>query len=321
MNDIDFEALDQAVNKQMNQAEVEIIEAEKNKPKLLIKDPELSKAAPLAKKRGLAIDFMSKKQSQKSKELIKPVQTTKKISPKIRKNNAVSKTIDDIFRTKDDQRQAIDFNKKQRNKKQSQSVNLELKTDQSTQNHLSQPVEISKEFSAAGGKVFGHYQSQSVSKKTPAGANITYTKDSLNYVADFADKPQVKNSSTNQYLVKKVPTEVIKKQQEVEIENNKTKKTVEVDKKPASPFLESAKVEKRPLGIPEKNYHTNNHQELKIENKIENEPTTALYRADHKIAEGEASESDKKAVVWPWFLLLIMILSVIGVAVWILFFN
>ncbi len=342
MNDIDFDALDQAISSAMS-----------NKP--VVKNPQPVKNK-ISRNSGKSMDFLPKNEAKIAR---KQVSIKQKVSPKqakIRKNSAVSKTIEDIFRPT---KPAKTARPKQvvRNKVQPAKKPAPAKTSSTTENvtdslipvdkmpesvnlnhlrhkrRLHQPAVINQHFVSADGQVVGHYQSQTISKHTKDG-DYTYRKDKLDYVA----KPATDNSVTvNQKLNSKssnvktvAPVEVLKPVQvkknvkPVRLNHNKSANEV-VEEKNSSPFLETVKVEKRPLGVPEQKFKPTNtithdyrtapkQEKVKDVDLDSNQPV--LYRNDHKLAV-EQEETKKPSKIW---LFLVILLFAIGVGLFVYWF-
>ncbi len=322
MGDIDFDALDKAVNQQMNNV--------KKETRSTISDLNKKEQTKSAKRRGIAMDIISKsdipKRNNTKKVAIKTSPAKNKV---VSRNNNSSKTINDVFRTSKDKNEAVTLNKihqqncKTLNNSKKSVVNpVQANHKLRERRRLHQPVNISKDFSVDNGKLIGHYESQTVSKHTRKGDDVIYKKDSLDYVASL---PNNKNTSELKYqenkIITKIPTKTIKPEKVA-----KVKKDLNSENKPTTPFLKTANVEKRPLGVPEENYYpTTKHQALKIEDKIEDKETTALYRADAKIADLDndinKKKSNKKLNFLAWFFAIISISGFAILIFWILNYS
>ncbi len=327
MNDIDFDALDKAVSQQMA-VKTNPVKKVVVKPPKIIKKPVSNQVRinnqPKLKSSGKAMDFLSGKQAAIAKQNTISVKKVAKKAPKaplkVRKNNAVSKTIEDIFRpqsTKSINRQTVT------------KTSLSKTVSKDPINQL-KPVEINQKFASDNGQVIGHYQSKTISKQTDQG-DITYRKDKLDYVANFSDDLTPQKSKLE--VIDHDPVETIKptsqsnQSQSIDVSDQpiKSEQSIESKKAAKSPFLDNAKIEKRPLGVPENAYKPrrqpeHNHEELLITKTKKNpKSSTALYRQDSNLAEVKPKK--KSASVWLWLTLITILLGVIVFVSWLLLYN
>ncbi len=323
--DIDFDALDQAINSAMTDK---------------IKRPESKKSvsvkrAQAASSRGKSMDFLSNSDARAVRNQ-KLVKVKKPVRQKVSKQRAVSKTIEDIFRpanTKKSVKKVVKPVKKVTPKvapkpvAKTEAKNKPLLTPaQPELNHLRQRRRLHHLMTDTENQAVGHYQSETISKHTKDG-DLYYKKSSLDYVT----KPEIKQDKVS--LAETAPVEIIKPVQVKKgvkpqrIKHNKPSTAAEIKEKPTSPFLETVQVEKRPLGVPADRFKPSQSVKKVVKNDhkeqlevAEEEPTqTALYRNDHKLADQEESEKS-----FNWLLFLMGLFFIVGVCLiiwWVFQYN
>ena len=174
--------------------------------------------------------------------------------------------------------------------------------------------------------VTGHYQSETLSTKQPDGSETVYQYDSLNYVAKVAPEAvapsQIANhrqlSDTNaQRSVSMVDLDELAELESIHPTETKSKLATRPHDDPVyrdrgqSPFLETAKVDKRPLGVPydkAKDTPYNRQSTLQLDNQSDDEEDVALYRGDLKTDD---KPSRLNSVIW----IVLTIVAIVGAAV------
>lgn len=174
--------------------------------------------------------------------------------------------------------------------------------------------------------VTGRYQSETLSTKQPDGSETVYQYDSVDYVAKLTPKAPQQPASTP-ISASQPPNRISQPQSSVvdldemaELEAIKPTETnpasarrVELppQDRSSSPFLDSAKVDKRPLGVPYDKATTNNRQAstLQVEPTTILDDTATLYRGDTSIAPDAPSKWS--TAIW----ILLTIIAIIGASV------
>lgn len=174
--------------------------------------------------------------------------------------------------------------------------------------------------------VTGHYQSETLSTKQPDGSETVYQYDSVDYVAKLAPKTPQQPASTPisasqpSNRIHQPQSSVVDLDEMAELEAIKPTETDStsvrrVDLPPqdrsSSPFLDSAKVDKRPLGVPYDKATTNNRQAstLQVEPTTILDDTATLYRGD--LSTTPDAPSKWSTAIW----ILLTIVAIIGASV------
>lgn len=174
--------------------------------------------------------------------------------------------------------------------------------------------------------VTGRYQSETLSTKQPDGSETVYQYDSVDYVAKLAPKapqqpaPTPISASQPSNRISQPQSSVVDLDEMAELEAIKPTETnpasarrVELppQDRSSSPFLDSAKVDKRPLGVPYDKATTSNRQTstLQVEPATILDDTATLYRGDTSTAPDAPSKWS--TVIW----ILLTIIAIIGASV------
>ena len=174
--------------------------------------------------------------------------------------------------------------------------------------------------------VTGHYQSETLSTKQPDGSETVYQYDSVDYVAKLAPKapqqpaPTPISASQPSNRIHQPQSSVVDLDEMAELEAINPTETDStsvrrVDLPPqdrsSSPFLDSAKVDKRPLGVPYDKAMASDHQAstLQVEPTTILDDTATLYRGDTSTAPDTPSKWS--TVIW----ILLTIIAIIGASV------
>lgn len=174
--------------------------------------------------------------------------------------------------------------------------------------------------------VTGHYQSETLSTKQPDGSETVYQYDSVDYVAKLTPKaPQQSASapisaSQPSNRIHQPQSSVVDLDEMAELEainptetDSTSARRVELppQDRSSSPFLDSAKVDKRPLGVPYDKATTSNRQAstLQVEPTTILDDTATLYRGDTSTAPDAPSKWS--TVIW----ILLTIIAIIGASV------
>ena len=174
--------------------------------------------------------------------------------------------------------------------------------------------------------VTGRYQSETLSTKQPDGSETVYQYDSVDYVAKLAPKaPQQPvstpiSASQPSNRIHQPQSSVVDLDEMAELEAIKPTETnpasarrVELppQDRSSSPFLDSAKVDKRPLGVPYDKATTNNRQAstLQVEPTTILDDTATLYRGD--LSTTPDAPSKWSTAIW----ILLTIIAIIGASV------
>ena len=174
--------------------------------------------------------------------------------------------------------------------------------------------------------VTGRYQSETLSTKQPDGSETVYQYDSVDYVAKLAPKTPQQPASTPisasqpSNRIQQPQSSVVDLDEMAELEAIKPTETDStsvrrVDLPPqdrsSSPFLDSAKVDKRPLGVPYDKATTNNRQAstLQVEPTTILDDTATLYRGD--LSTTPDAPSKWSTAIW----ILLTIVAIIGASV------
>lgn len=174
--------------------------------------------------------------------------------------------------------------------------------------------------------VTGRYQSETLSTKQPDGSETVYQYDSVDYVAKLAPKAPQQLASTPisasqpSNRISQPQSSVVDLDETAELEAIKPTETnpasarrVELppQDRSSSPFLDSAKVDKRPLGVPYDKATTSDRQA----STLQVEPTTilddaaTLYRGD--LSTTPDAPSKWSTAIW----ILLTIVAIIGASV------
>lgn len=174
--------------------------------------------------------------------------------------------------------------------------------------------------------VTGRYQSETLSTKQPDGSETVYQYDSVDYVAKLTPKapqqpaPTPISASQPPNRISQPQSSVVDLDEMAELEAIKPTETnpasarrVELppQDRSSSPFLDSAKVDKRPLGVPYDKATTSNRQAstLQVEPTTILDDTATLYRGDTSTAPDAPSKWS--TVIW----ILLTIIAIIGASV------
>lgn len=174
--------------------------------------------------------------------------------------------------------------------------------------------------------VTGRYQSETLSTKQPDGSETVYQYDSVDYVAKLAPKTPQQPASTPisasqpSNRIHQPQSSVVDLDETAELEAIKPTETDStsvrrVDLPPqdrsSSPFLDSAKVDKRPLGVPYDKATTNNRQAstLQVEPTTILDDTATLYRGD--LSTTPDAPNKWSTAIW----ILLTIIAIIGASV------
>lgn len=174
--------------------------------------------------------------------------------------------------------------------------------------------------------VTGHYQSETLSTKQPDGSETVYQYDSVNYVAKVAPEAVAPAQTANhrqlsdanaQQSVSMVDLDELAELESIHPTETKSKLVTRPHDDPVyrdrgqSPFLETAKVDKRPLGVPydkAKDTPYNRQSTLQLDNQSDDEEDVALYRGDLKTDD---KPSRLNSVIW----IVLTIVAIVGAAV------
>ena len=173
--------------------------------------------------------------------------------------------------------------------------------------------------------VTGHYQSETLSTKQPDGSETVYQYDSVNYVAKVAPETVGSAKTANRQLgytnaqqsVSMVDLDELAELESIHPTETKSKLVTRPHDDPIyrdrgqSPFLETAKVDKRPLGVPydkAKDAPYNRQSTLQLDNQSDDEEDVALYRGDLKTDD---KPSRLNSVIW----IVLTIVAIVGAAV------
>lgn len=172
----------------------------------------------------------------------------------------------------------------------------------------------------------GHYQSETLSTKQPDGSETVYQYDSVDYVAKLNPEPAQKPSVVASAPARQVSAHNEPPSSMIDLDELAELEAIHPTEKPAvrsrdndpvyrdrgqSPFLETAKVDKRPLGVPYDKAIAGDYKSttLQLEHDQSEEAETALYRGD---LSTEPDQPKKwRSIVW----VILMILAIIGAAV------
>ena len=174
--------------------------------------------------------------------------------------------------------------------------------------------------------VTGHYQSETLSTKQPDGSETVYQYDSVDYVAKLAPKTPQQPASTTisasqpSNRIHQPQSSVVDLDEMAELEAIKPTETnpasarrVELppQDRSSSPFLDSARVDKRPLGVPYDKAMASDRQAstLQVEPTTILDDTATLYRGDTSTAPDAPSRWS--TVIW----ILLTIIAIIGASV------
>lgn len=173
--------------------------------------------------------------------------------------------------------------------------------------------------------VTGHYQSETLSTKQPDGSETVYQYDSVNYVAKVAPETVGSAKTANRQLgyanaqqsVSMVDLDELAELESIHPTETKSKLITRPHDDPVyrdrgqSPFLETAKVDKRPLGVPydkAKDTSYNRQSTLQLDNQSDDDEDVALYRGDLKTDD---KPSRLNSVIW----IVLTIVAIVGAAV------
>ena len=173
--------------------------------------------------------------------------------------------------------------------------------------------------------VTGHYQSETLSTKQADGSETVYQYDSVNYVAKVAPETGGSAKTANRQLgytnaqqsVSMVDLDELAELESIHPTETKSKLVTRPHDDPVyrdrgqSPFLETAKVDKRPLGVPydkAKDTHYSRQSTLQLDNQSDGEEDVALYRGDLKTDD---KPSRLNSVIW----IVLTIVAIVGAAV------
>ena len=174
--------------------------------------------------------------------------------------------------------------------------------------------------------VTGHYQSETLSTKQPDGSETVYQYDSVNYVAKVAPEAVAPAQTANhrqlsdanaQQSVSMVDLDELAELESIHPTETKSKLVTRPHDDPVyrdrgqSPFLETAKVDKRPLGVPydkAKDTPYNRQSTLQLDNQSDDEEDVALYRGDLKTDD---KPSRLNSIIW----IVLTIVAIVGAAV------
>lgn len=174
--------------------------------------------------------------------------------------------------------------------------------------------------------VTGHYQSETLSTKQPDGSETVYQYDSVDYVAKLTPKAPQQSASTPisasqpSNRIHQPQSSVVDLDEMAELEAINPTETDStsarrVDLSPqdrsSSPFLDSAKVDKRPLGVPYDKAMASDRQAstLQVEPTTILDDTATLYRGD--LSTTPDAPSKWSTVIW----ILLTIVAIIGASV------
>ncbi len=175
--------------------------------------------------------------------------------------------------------------------------------------------------------VTGRYQSETLSTKQPDGSETVYQYDSVDYVAKLAlntpqqSAPTPISASQPLNRVSQPQSSVVDLDEVAELEainptetDSASVRRVELPSqdRSSSPFLDSAKVDKRPLGVPyDKAMASSDRQAstLQVEPATILDDTATLYRGDMSTAPDAPSRWS--TVIW----ILLTIIAIIGASV------
>ena len=174
--------------------------------------------------------------------------------------------------------------------------------------------------------VTGRYQSETLSTKQPDGSETVYQYDSVDYVAKLAPKtsqqpaPTPISASQPSNRIHQPQSSVVDLDEMAELEAINPTETDStsvrrVDLPPqdrsSSPFLDSAKVDKRPLGVPYDKAMASNRQAstLQVEPTTILDDTATLYRGD--LSTTPDAPSKWSTAIW----ILLTIVAIIGASV------
>ncbi len=170
--------------------------------------------------------------------------------------------------------------------------------------------------------VTGHYQSETLSTKQPDGSETVYQYDSVNYVAKVAPETVGSAKTANRQLgytnaQQSVSMVDLDELESIHPTETKSKLATRPHDDPVyrdrgqSPFLETAKVDKRPLGVPydkAKDTPYSRQSTLQLDNQSDDEEDVALYRGDLKTDD---KPSRLNSVIW----IVLTIVAIVGAAV------
>ena len=174
--------------------------------------------------------------------------------------------------------------------------------------------------------VTGHYQSETLSTKQPDGSETVYQYDSVDYVAKLTPKAPQQSASTPisasqpSNRISQPQSSVVDLDETAELEAINPTETDStsfrrVDLPPqdrsSSPFLDSARVDKRPLGVPYDKAMASDRQAstLQVEPTTILDDTATLYRGD--LSTAPDTPSKWSTVIW----ILLTIIAIIGASV------
>lgn len=160
----------------------------------------------------------------------------------------------------------------------------------------------------------GRHQSETLSTKQSDGSETIYQYDSVDYVAKISPNQQkVDTMLSSEALDDKSVVDLDAKATAEAFSQPKVAARASVEPSykeySQSPFLETAKVDKRPLGVPYDQAKTTSDYQatLQIENQSDDEEV-ALYRGDLRTDE---KSSKLNSVIW----IILTIIAIIGAAV------
>ena len=174
--------------------------------------------------------------------------------------------------------------------------------------------------------VTGRYQSETLSTKQPDGSETVYQYDSVDYVAKLTPKAPQQPASTPisasqpSNRISQPQSSVVDLDEMAELEainptetDSTSVRRVELppQDRSSSPFLDSAKVDKRPLGVPYDKATTSDRQAstLQVEPTTILDDTATLYRGD--LSTTPDAPSKWSTVIW----ILLTIIAIIGASV------
>lgn len=165
----------------------------------------------------------------------------------------------------------------------------------------------------------GHYQSETLSTKQADGSETVYQYDSVDYVAKVTPEAVAQEIEYRKArsLEPVASSNVIDLDAQAQAHKAVTREAriyptaeLPVSDQPRSPFLDTAKVDKRPLGVPyDKAASDYQRATLQVESTADEQPEPALYRGD--LTTEDAPRKTWHSIIW----LFLMILAIVGAAV------
>ncbi|MDO4870652.1 MAG: hypothetical protein Q3996_00970 [Candidatus Saccharibacteria bacterium] len=364
MQDIDFEALDQAVNQIMDQAKhdskqtervkqikkqqlsgrsMDVISPTKKAPMTMeqlrsarqsatnkINQPQIDRSIQDIVRRKTKVKLISKPVTSLSSSTQTVVSSSKPIERKTALSTSSKPILNQLPVTSSKSRRADLIRRRRRGSEKQRSIILSHQ----------QPEELNTNQPAV---LHGKVQTETLSTKQPDGTETVYNRSEFDYAVKFGldseaiDSPRVAmprvaspvhsiNTITEQSAVPKTsqaPAEPVKSHSvnldmqpapRVAVARAKTRSDNVESVRTGSPFIETAKVEKRPLGVPAAAYRSTENviDAPKIDfgdDESTREPN--LYNGNSRLADKSV---DKKSHWLAWVVAIIAVLLIVGVA-------